>query len=166
MFYITRAGVEIARNRGNVIYGASLEAVVMMSAIVGEDDTHAVIVTARHMHRVVAIRRREQDYDPRDEVVAGAEKSQEAQAGGEATEPVRGKSSGSHGRRKVGPGAASVNLSAVSARLCPPKGRSFELPIIIFSARSAPAPLLRAIVPELGVRVYSPFPHPVVNVFK
>ncbi|MDQ3314724.1 MAG: hypothetical protein M3505_08875 [Verrucomicrobiota bacterium] len=83
----------------------------MTTVIVSEDDAHAVVVNVRHTHSMVAVRRREQNDDARNDVVPGAENSKKAQACGEATEPLRTLSSGFHRRRRVGRDTCWVKMA-------------------------------------------------------
>lgn len=86
---MTGVGLAIGNSRRVVISSMRLRVPVMMTVIVSEEDAHAVVVTVRHTNGMLAICCREQNRNARNDVVPGAEKSQEAQTGGEATEPVR-----------------------------------------------------------------------------
>ncbi len=93
---MTRVDIVFGESR-RVVPAIRLGVAVMMTVIVSEHDAHAVAIVG-NTHGMFAVRRREQNGDARNDVVSGAEKSQEAQARGEATEPLRALCSGFHRR--------------------------------------------------------------------
>ncbi len=106
---MTGVGIAIGESWRVAISSMRLRVAVMMNMIVRENDADAV-VPVRHAYGMFAIRHREQNSDARNDVVPGAEKSQEAQARGEATEPLRRLCSGLHRRRNLGVNARWVNV--------------------------------------------------------